>query len=58
MCDVPCKAEDVEGRRLFDLLSSFQFFFEAHRSVDDSEAGVALFAMKLPKSGERSLATA
>jgi DNA polymerase-3 subunit epsilon len=55
MCDVPWKEEGVEGRRLSELLSGFQFFFEAHRAVDDCEAGIALLTMKLPKSGERVL---
>lgn len=55
MCDVPWKAEGVEGRRLSDLLSGFQYFFEAHRAVDDCEAGIALLTMLLPKSHERVL---
>lgn len=55
MCDVPWKSEGVVGRRLSDLLSGFHYFFEAHRAVDDCEAGVALLTMKLPKSGERVL---
>lgn len=55
MCDVPWKEEGVEGRRLSDVLSGFQYFFEAHRAVDDCEAGIALLTMKLPKSGERVL---
>ncbi len=53
MCDVPWKEEGIEGRRLSDLLAGFQYFFDAHRAVDDCEAGIALLAMKLPKSGER-----
>lgn len=55
MCDVPWKEEGVEGRRLSELLSGFHYFFEAHRAVDDCEAGIALLTMKLPKSGERVL---
>lgn len=55
MCDVPWKREGIEGRRLSELLSGFQYFFEAHRAVDDCEAGIALLTMKLPKSGERVL---
>jgi len=55
MCDVPWKAEGIEGRRLSDLLSCFQYFFEAHRAVDDCEAGIALLTMLLPKSRERVL---
>jgi DNA polymerase-3 subunit epsilon len=55
MCDVPWKAEGVEGRRLSDLLSGFHYFFEAHRAVDDCEAGIALLTMRLPQSGERVL---
>lgn len=55
MCDVSWKEEGIEGRRLSDLLSGFQYFFEAHRAVDDCEAGIALLTMKLPKSGERVL---
>ncbi|MBS3850213.1 3'-5' exonuclease [Devosia sp. BSSL-BM10] len=55
MFDVPWKQEGVEGRRLSDLLSGFQCFFDAHRAVDDCEAGIALLTMKLPKSSERVL---
>ncbi len=55
MCDVPWKEEGVEGRRLSELLSGFKYFFEAHRAVDDCEAGIALLTMSLPKSGERVL---
>lgn len=55
MCDVSWKEEGIEGRRLSELLAGFQYFFEAHRAVDDCEAGIALLTMKLPKSGERVL---
>lgn len=55
MCDVPWKSEGIDGRRLSDLLSGFHYFFEAHRAVDDCEAGIALLTMKLPKNGERVL---
>ncbi|MCY0093251.1 3'-5' exonuclease [Hoeflea ulvae] len=55
MCDVPWKGEGFEGRRLSDLLYKFHYFFDAHRAVDDCEAGIALLTMKLPKSGERVL---
>ncbi|MBY0305089.1 MAG: hypothetical protein K2W86_08085 [Sphingomonas sp.] len=47
----------VEGRRLSELLSGFNYFFDAHRAVDDCEAGIALLTMKLPKSGERVLSS-
>jgi len=55
MCDVAWKLEGIEGRRLSDLLSGFCYFFEAHRAVDDCQAGIALLTMTLPKSGERVL---
>ena len=55
MCDVPWSGEGFEGRRLSDLLSGFHYFFDAHRAVDDCEAGIALLTMKLPKSGDRVL---
>lgn len=55
MCDVPWKDEGIEGRRLSDLLSNFQYFFDAHRAVDDCEAGIALLTMTLPRSGVRIL---
>lgn len=51
MCDVPWKDEGFEGRRLSDLLGGFQYFFDAHRAVDDCEAGIALLTMTLPRSG-------
>lgn len=53
MCDVPWKDEGIEGRRLSDLLGSFHYFFDAHRAVDDCEAGIALLTMTLPRSGVR-----
>lgn len=55
MCDVPWKDEGIEGRRLSDLLGTFQYFFDAHRAVDDCEAGIALLTMTLPRSGVRVL---
>lgn len=55
MCDVPWKEEGIEGRRLSDLLARFSYFFDAHRAVDDCQAGVALATMILPKSGQRVL---
>lgn len=55
LSDVSWKDEGIEGRRLSDLLSSFQYFFKAHRAINDCEAGVGLLTMKLPKSGERVL---
>lgn len=56
MCDVPWKEEGIEGRRLADLLGRFKYFFDAHRAVDDCEAGIALLTMTLPRSGSRVLA--
>jgi DNA polymerase-3 subunit epsilon len=55
MCDVPWKSEGFDGRRLSDLLAGFHYFFDAHRAVDDCEAGIALLTMELPKSGDRVL---
>lgn len=55
MCDVPWKDEGIEGRRLSDLLGEFHYFFDAHRAVDDCEAGIALLTMTLPRSGVRVL---
>lgn len=55
MCDVPWKEEGIEGRRLSDLLGGFQYFFDAHRAVDDCEAGIALLTMTLPRSSVRVL---
>jgi DNA polymerase-3 subunit epsilon len=55
MCDVPWKDEGIEGRRLSDLLGGFQYFYDAHRAVDDCEAGIALLTMTLPRSGFRVL---
>jgi len=55
MCDVPWKDEAIEGRRLSDLLGGFHYFFDAHRAVDDCEAGIALLTMTLPRSGVRVL---
>jgi DNA polymerase-3 subunit epsilon len=55
MCDVPWREEGVEGRRLSDLLSRFSYFFDAHRAVDDCNAGIALTTMVLPRSGRTVL---
>jgi DNA polymerase-3 subunit epsilon len=55
MCDVPWKEEGIEGRRLSDLLSRFSYFFDAHRAVDDCNAGIALTTMTLPVSGRTVL---
>ncbi|MFW7270066.1 3'-5' exonuclease [Gluconacetobacter sp. Hr-1-5] len=56
MCDVPWKEEGIEGRRLADLLGQFHYFFDAHRAIDDCEAGIALLTKTLPRSGLRVLA--
>lgn len=55
MSDVPWRGEGVQGRRLSDLLARFFYFFDAHRAVDDCQAGIALTTMVLPKSGQRVL---
>jgi DNA polymerase-3 subunit epsilon len=51
MTDVDWRGEGVEGRRLSDLLASYGLFFDAHRATGDCEAGIALLAQKLPRSG-------
>lgn len=55
MSDVPWREQGFEGRRLSDLLARFGFFFDAHRALDDCEAGIALLTMTLPRNGERVL---
>ena len=55
MSDVDWKGEKFEGRRLGELLSAFGLFFDAHRALDDCEAGVALLAQTTPFTGKRVL---
>ncbi|MEA3535856.1 3'-5' exonuclease [Rhizobium sp. CC-YZS058] len=55
MSDVDWKSEGFEGRRLGELLAAFGVFFDAHRALDDCEAGVGLLAQKVPCSGRRVL---
>ncbi|MDC7812809.1 3'-5' exonuclease [Sphingomonas koreensis] len=55
MSDVDWKVEGVEGRRLGELLGAFGLFFDAHRALDDCEAGMALLAQTAPRSGRRVL---
>ena len=55
MCDVPWNTEGIEGRRLSDLLAQFRYFFDAHRAIDDCEAGISLLTMLLQSTGERVL---
>lgn len=57
MSDVDWKSEGFEGRRLGELLAAFGLFFDAHRASDDCEAGVALLAQTLPRSGRRVFET-
>lgn len=57
MSDVDWRSEGFEGRRLGELLASFGLFFDAHRASDDCEAGIALLAQILPRSGRRVLGT-
>lgn len=57
MSDVDWRSEGFEGRRLSELLASFGFFFNAHRASDDCEAGIALLAQILPRSGRSVLGT-
>jgi DNA polymerase-3 subunit epsilon len=55
MSDVNWIEEGFEGRRLGDLLRGYGMFFDAHRAVDDCEAGIALLTRILPRSGRRVL---
>ena len=55
MSDVDWKFEGYQSRRLGDLLAAFGLFFEAHRASDDCEAGVALLAQTVARSGRRVL---
>ena len=50
MCDVDWQGEGFKGRRLADLLGGYGLFFEAHRAIDDCEAGIALLTQTLPRS--------
>jgi len=55
MSDIDWRGEGFEGRRLSELLGAYGIFFEAHRAVDDCEAGVALLTQIAPQSGRRVL---
>jgi DNA polymerase-3 subunit epsilon len=55
MSGIQWREEGVESRRLIDLLSSFGYFFENHRAVDDCLAAIALLGMRLPRSGNLAL---
>ncbi len=55
MTDVPWKEEGIDGRRLSDILSSFRYYFDPHRAVEDCNAGVGLLTCRLPNSGRRVL---
>ncbi|MEG8041728.1 3'-5' exonuclease [Sphingomonas sp. LR59] len=57
MSDVNWKEEGFESRRLKDLLAAFGIFFDAHRALDDCEAGIALLAQIIPRSSRRVLET-
>jgi DNA polymerase-3 subunit epsilon len=55
--DVAWVAEGfVNGTKLSNLASSFGFFFDGHRAVDDCRAGVALLSGTLPASGRPVMA--
>lgn len=47
--------EEINNRRLIDLLASFEFFFDNHRAVDDCLAAIQLLTMRLPKSGQLAM---
>lgn len=57
MSDVDWRSEGFEGRRLGELLAAFGLFFDAHRASDDCEAGIALLAQTVPRSGRPVLET-
>lgn len=57
MSDVDWRSEGFEGRRLSELLTAFGLFFDAHRASEDCEAGIALLAQIVPRSGRRVLET-
>lgn len=50
MTDIPWTKEGFEGRKLGYLALQAGWFFDAHRAVDDCQAGIALLAAPLPFS--------
>ncbi|MBJ7577470.1 3'-5' exonuclease [Devosia sp. MC532] len=58
MTDIDWNREGLTSRRLSDLLAAYKLFFDAHRAIDDCEAGVALLAQKANSSNECLLSLA
>jgi DNA polymerase-3 subunit epsilon len=55
--DVPWNDEGfVNGAKLANLATAFGLFFDGHRAADDCQAGIAILAQTLPRSGRTALA--
>ncbi|MCJ2143876.1 3'-5' exonuclease [Methylobacterium sp. E-066] len=49
---VPWSDEGIEGTKLFYIAHRFGFFFEGHRSLDDTYALLEVLEQPLPRSGK------
>lgn len=55
MSQIPWKEEGFDGTRLSHIAAGLGFFYEAHRAVEDCNAGIEVLSHTLPISGERAL---
>lgn len=55
MSQIPWKEEGFDGTRLSHIAAGLGFFYDAHRAVEDCNAGIEVLSNTLPISGERAL---
>ncbi|WP_338132074.1 3'-5' exonuclease [Bradyrhizobium elkanii] len=56
LIEIDWTAEGFEGKKLSQIAAGFGFFFDAHRAVDDCQAGVDILSRRLPRSDRTALA--
>ena len=55
MAEVPWKEEGFDGARLSHIAAGLGFFYNAHRAVEDCNAGIEVLSRNLPNSNATAL---
>ena len=54
--EIDWTAEGFTGKKLSQIAAGYGLFFDAHRAVDDCNAGVEILTRKLPRTGRSGFA--
>jgi len=55
MSQIPWKEEGFDGTRLSHIAAGFGFFYDAHRAVEDCNAGIEVLSRALPASNQPAM---